>query len=173
MFAVVIKGAPGIPEEARKAPISLLHFIYLAQLPYASDRSIRALQAALQAFHRNKHIFVDSKDCSCIDFHGIPKFHSLEHYEKLIRSKGSPDGFNTEAPERLHIEFAKRAYRSTNKHEYTIQMVRWLRRQCGMNMEDSYQTWRASLLWKVRSKDDDVGGGTSFIPYLCIDSLAR
>ncbi|KAJ7906533.1 hypothetical protein B0H13DRAFT_1880510 [Mycena leptocephala] len=40
----------------------------------------------------------------------IPKIHSLEHYEPSIRLFGSADGFNTESPERLHIDYAKNAY---------------------------------------------------------------
>ncbi|EMD34441.1 hypothetical protein CERSUDRAFT_75980 [Gelatoporia subvermispora B] len=41
----------------------------------------------------------------------------------------SADGFNTESPERLHIDYAKDAYRASNRHNYVIQMVTWLHRQ--------------------------------------------
>jgi len=32
------------------------------------------------------------------------------HYTTSIHLFGSADGFNTELPERLHIDFAKKAY---------------------------------------------------------------
>jgi hypothetical protein len=33
------------------------------------------------------------------------------------------DGYNTEFPECLHIDFAKEAYDASNKHDYTEQMA--------------------------------------------------
>lgn len=152
IFTVVIKGAPKVSPEARKAAVALLHFIYLAQLPCQSDRSIKALQTALQQFHKYKHVFVDSAGKICKGFHGIPKFHSLEHYARLILSKGSPDGFSTEAPERLHIEFAKKAFRATNKHEFIVQMIRWLQRQSSLDLARSY------LEWCISRSSDDIHG---------------
>lgn len=151
VFAVVIRGAPGVSAEARKAAVALLHFIYLAQLPCQSDRTVKALYVALQQFHKYKHVFIGNAPNGkemCKGFHRIPKFHSLEHYMHLIQSKGSPDGFNSEAPERLHIEFAKKAYRATNKQEFVIQMVRWLRRRDGMSKQRAYVEW-----WRKRRKN--------------------
>jgi hypothetical protein len=37
------------------------------------------------------------------------------HYVTCIRALGLADGYNTESPERLHIDFAKEAYRASNK----------------------------------------------------------
>ncbi|KAI0685465.1 hypothetical protein BC835DRAFT_1421211 [Cytidiella melzeri] len=54
---------------------------------------------------------------------------------------GSADGYSTEAPKRLHINYTKDAYRASNKHNYTIQMVNWLRRQEVVDFFDSYLEW--------------------------------
>ncbi|KAJ7673082.1 hypothetical protein DFH06DRAFT_1319290 [Mycena polygramma] len=52
----------------------------------------------------------------------------MERYVGLIRLFGSADGYNTESPERLHIDCAKNAYRASNKRDYIVQMTNWLRR---------------------------------------------
>ncbi|KAJ7699003.1 hypothetical protein B0H17DRAFT_1158261 [Mycena rosella] len=71
----------------------------------------------------------------------IPKVHSLDHYEHLIRLFGSADGFNTESPERLHIDYAKNAYRASNRKDYIEQMTLWLERQEGVARFGAYLDW--------------------------------
>jgi len=51
----------------------------------------------------------------------------MMHYAASVRLFGSLDGFNTELPERLHIDYAKKAYRASNKRNYVTQMTTWLR----------------------------------------------
>ena len=59
----------------------------------------------------------------------IPKIHQMLHYAEAIRSHGTADGYNTEASERLHIDYAKEGYRASNKKDYIKQMTVWLGRQ--------------------------------------------
>ncbi|KAG1819371.1 hypothetical protein EV424DRAFT_1539845 [Suillus variegatus] len=80
------------------------------------------MQAALVSFHTNKGVFVEHRICLF----------------------GSADGFNTELPERLHIDFAKCVYRVSNHHDYVIQMTMWLHRQESIYLQDAYLHWRAS-----------------------------
>ncbi|KAF9545927.1 hypothetical protein CPC08DRAFT_596753, partial [Agrocybe pediades] len=68
----------------------------------------------------------------------IPKLHNVSHYPDFIRELGSTDGYNTEAPERLHIDYAKTAYRASNKRDYTEQMAGWLQRQESIWIKESY-----------------------------------
>ncbi|KAG2139865.1 uncharacterized protein EDB93DRAFT_1090011, partial [Suillus bovinus] len=77
---------------------------YYVQFHSHTLQSLNALQYALDEFHEHEHIFVDLGVCG--DFN-IPKLHSMVHYVESIKSRGSADGFNTEFPERLHIDFAK------------------------------------------------------------------
>ena len=53
----------------------------------------------------------------------------MQHYISSIISHGSADGYSTESPEQLHIDFAKLAYRASNKKGYIKQMTKWLTRQ--------------------------------------------
>lgn len=126
------------PAEATKAARALLDFIYFAQYKSLDDEQLAKMDDALAMFHQHKHIF--ERNGIRGDFN-IPKLHSIVHYTYLIRQFGTPDGYNTESPERLHIDFAKQAYRASNKRDYTIQMTRWLSRQESVHKRRSYLEW--------------------------------
>lgn len=66
---------------------------------------------------------------------------ALQHYLRLIKSLGTADGYNTKAPEHLHIDYAKDAYRASNKRDYVIQMVRWLCQQEAVDFFSEYLIW--------------------------------
>ncbi|KAJ7185384.1 hypothetical protein C8R46DRAFT_981964 [Mycena filopes] len=118
---------------------ALIDFIYYAQLQSHTNKTLDALQAALDTFHVNKQVIIDLK---IREHFNIPKFHSLQHYVDAIRRLGSADGYNTESPERLHIDFAKKAYRASNRRDYTEQMALWLQRQEAVALRVSYIQWR-------------------------------
>ncbi len=80
-------------------------------------------------------------DLNIREHFNIPKFHAIQHYVESIRRLGSADGYNTESPERLHIDFAKKAYRASNRRDYTEQMALWLQRQEAMALRTSYLQW--------------------------------
>ncbi|KAF8134816.1 hypothetical protein EV363DRAFT_1447582 [Boletus edulis] len=127
-------------QDVISASRALLDFIYLAQYQSHTDATILALQAALDNFHHHKEIFVD------LGYHkhfNIPKFHSLTHYVSTIRSLGSLDGFNSEHSERLHIDYAKKAYAKSNRRDYTAQMTKWLQRQEAEDLEAVYPSDKA------------------------------
>ncbi|KAJ7688633.1 hypothetical protein B0H17DRAFT_1135597 [Mycena rosella] len=94
---------------------------------------------ALDTFHANKQIFIDLQGRK--NHFNIPKVHSLDHYEHLICLFGSADGFNTESPERLHIDYAKNAYRASNRKNYIEQMTLWLEHQEGVARFGAYLDW--------------------------------
>jgi hypothetical protein len=64
------------------------------------------------------------------------------HYVRTIRQLGSADGYNTEGSERLHIDYAKEAYRASNRRDYVEQMTKWLRRQEAVHQYAAYLSWR-------------------------------
>ncbi|KAJ3557075.1 hypothetical protein NM688_g1669 [Phlebia brevispora] len=102
----------------------MLDFIYLAQYLIHSDDSLQALDNALRHFHENKYIFVDMGVHQ--DFN-IPKLHYCsKHWHQQVEFFGIADNFNTEFTECLHIDFAKEAYRATNKKNEYSQMTLWL-----------------------------------------------
>jgi hypothetical protein len=50
------------------------------------------------------------------------------HYMHYIRELGTPDGFNTELPERLHIPYAKHGFHASNKKDVIKQMATYIQR---------------------------------------------
>ena len=105
---------------------ALLDFLYLAQYQCHTSPTLDRLQDALSVFHNNRDIFID---LGVREHFNIPKFHSLTHYLASIRLFGTTDNYNTEQTERLHIDFAKDAYRATNHKDIYPQMTTWLQRR--------------------------------------------
>ncbi|THH16161.1 hypothetical protein EUX98_g9347, partial [Antrodiella citrinella] len=159
VFGCILPGAvqPGVVYAA----LALLDFIYYAQLRSHTTRTLAALRDALKRFHQHKGIFID---LAIRQHFNIPKIHSMEHYVAMIEALGSADGYNTESPERLHIEFAKNAYRATNRKEYVIQMTTWLCRQEALYTFSAYLLWTGGKLHPSEPEDPDqrrdVDGGS-------------
>lgn len=119
---------------------AILDFIYLSQLHRHTSDSLTALQSSLDAFHANKTVFIEL-EARLPEHFNISKIHKMLHYPDAIPSMGSADGFNTEAPERLHIDYAKAAYRASNRRNYVEQMTVWLRRQEAVDRRTAYLDW--------------------------------
>ncbi|KAG1760626.1 hypothetical protein EDD22DRAFT_980541 [Suillus occidentalis] len=111
-----IVDAPGAPAGVIRATRSLLDFLEIAQYQSHTEATLGYLADALDEFHANKDVFINLGACNSEDFN-FAKLHSLEHYANSIRRFGTTDNYNTEATERLHIDYAKDAYRATNKKE--------------------------------------------------------
>ncbi|KAG2357594.1 hypothetical protein BDR07DRAFT_1297429 [Suillus spraguei] len=100
----------------------------------------------------------------CREFEGVvlTKFHNIQQQLEEAGSSGphgSADGFNTEFPERLHIDFTKNAYRVTNQKDYVAQMTRWLAHQEAVDQFDAYLDWMLKRgLDDEQIKADDDGG---------------
>ncbi|KAJ7659560.1 hypothetical protein DFH06DRAFT_1089760 [Mycena polygramma] len=147
----------GVMAGAVSAPVltvvkSLIDFFYYAQFQSHTSTTLDALQSSLDTFHAHKDILIE---LGVREHFNIPKIHSLQHYVDGIRLLGSADGYNTEAPERLHIDFAKKAYRSSNKRDYTAQMTVWLQRQEAFALRHSYLDWLDKTLATQALEEDD------------------
>lgn len=118
---------------------ALLDFLYLAQYQCHTSDTLDRMHDALSAFHNNKDIFVDLE---VRDHFNIPKVHSLTHYVPSIRLFGTTDNYNTEQTERLHIDFAKDAYRATNRKDIYSQMTAWLQRREKIQLHKRIIDWR-------------------------------
>jgi hypothetical protein len=126
------------PTRLVRAVRALLDFLYLAQYQcHTSDTLIR-LHDALAVFHNNKAIFTD---LGARENFNLPKLHSLTHYMSSISLFGTTDNYNTEQSERLHIDFAKDAYRATNRKDVYTQMTTWLQRREKILIQTSFITW--------------------------------
>jgi hypothetical protein len=99
---------------------ALIDFIYYSQIQLQTSKTLAALESCLKTFHEHKDILIKAE----IRPHfNIPKLHAILHYLNAIRALGSTDGYNSESPERLHIDFAKEGYRASNRRDYIEQMA--------------------------------------------------
>ncbi|PBK68122.1 hypothetical protein ARMSODRAFT_988855 [Armillaria solidipes] len=144
---------------------STLDFIYFTSLHSHTSHMLASLSHALNELHRVKDIFIETGER---EHFNIPKFHAMQHYVTLIRRFGSADGFNTESPEHLHIDYAKEAYRASNRRDYTIQMTRWLSRQEAVDKFSTYLDWCQAGKYDM----NDNGSVNLLLPGLTIPSAS-
>ncbi|KAI6010391.1 hypothetical protein BKA83DRAFT_4068620 [Pisolithus microcarpus] len=149
---------------------ALLDFIYYAQFQKHTDVTLGAMQDSLKTFHEYKHVLIELEVRQ--DFN-VPKLHSLQHYVASIRALGSADGYNTEYPERLHIDYAKEAYQASNKHDYVEQMALWLQRQEAVCYKSAYLDWRKAGKCSPLAERDTVSPGSSFVPVIAYYKVAK
>jgi hypothetical protein len=121
-----------------KAVRAILDFLYHAQFPVHSTDTLYSLHDALERFHLNKQVFVDLGIRNNFE---LPKLHFAKHYVALIKSLGTPDNYNTEYTERLHIDYAKNAYAATNHKDEFSQMTIWLERKEKILRHDKHVQW--------------------------------
>jgi hypothetical protein len=145
-----------LDDRAIQAVRAALDFIYYSSLQSHTSATLAALSQSLTDFHTHRNVFIETGARNPPHFN-VPKIHSIEHYVELIHRFGSADGFNTESPERLHIDYAKDAYRASNGRDYTIQMTNWLRRQEAVDRFSAYLEWSRN----GGSKSDDATRPTS------------
>ncbi|KAH7335918.1 hypothetical protein B0J17DRAFT_695764 [Rhizoctonia solani] len=105
----------------------LLDFMYRSHLGSMVGDDVDAMEDLLQTFHNHKEVFEELGPVATNKgFHGTPKIHMISHYMHLICELGTPDKYNTETSERLHIDFAKLGYQVSNKVNMTKQMVLYI-----------------------------------------------
>jgi hypothetical protein len=151
-FVVVMAGA--VNDEVLTVICAIIDFIYFSQLHSHTTKTLASLQQSLETFHAHKTVFIN---LGIRETFNIPKFHNIQHYVDSIYSLGSADGYNTELPERLHIDFAKSAYLASNKRDFLEQMAIWLQRQEAIFLHSAYIAWRhpeAVLTDNFREEDD-------------------
>lgn len=97
------------------AVCAIFDFIYFAHFEVHTESSLQEMENALAAFHSNKDIFIMHSICK---YFNIAKLHSTGHYAQLIHLLGTADGYSTEGPERLYIDYAKLGYKASNRKRY-------------------------------------------------------
>ncbi|KAI1782117.1 hypothetical protein LXA43DRAFT_906712, partial [Ganoderma leucocontextum] len=159
MERVFLGAVAGAATDARVTQTvrAALDYIHYAHYQTHTDRSLDSLHTSWLDYHKEKAVFVELGIRKDFNF---PKGHSTEHYEPSIRAVGTADGYSTEHPERLHIDYAKLAYGASNKQStYIKQMTKWLDRQEAVHRFSSYLAWslpaRHSKLPEDDSEDAD------------------
>lgn len=92
----------------------------------------------------SRHLNADHSSSAGGNFN-LPKLHSPLHYSPAIPEIGTTDNCNTETTERLHIDYAKEAYRATNKKDFLEQMVTWLARVEKILQHVIHVDWRLGV----------------------------
>jgi len=159
-FLVAIAGHSSVPPEALRATRAGLDFIYLAQYRSHTESTLVQLMNYNAIFHQYKDVFIKlgarRGKKGVIHHFNIPKLHTHHHYPEFIRSFGGTGNFCTEASERYHIEYAKKAYRGVSRNNFAEQMVRWLDRREKLEYFNRYLKWRlADGQQIVFSEEDD------------------
>jgi len=135
-FVGLMAGA--VNDEVLTVIRAVIDFIYFSQLHSHTTKTLTSLQQSLETFHEHKDVFIE---LGIRQHFNIPKLHNIQHYIDAIYSLGSADGYNTELPERLHIDFAKSAYLASNKRDFLEQMAIWLQRQEAILLRSAYLAW--------------------------------
>jgi hypothetical protein len=104
-----------LPVSVGKVPLkmsqlvrSLVDFTFLAHASSLTEDDLDEMKWSLAKFHKLKPMMISNgfyKSSRRFDL--IPKIHMLSHYMASIRELGTPDRYNTEGPEHLHIHYAK------------------------------------------------------------------
>ena len=152
IFLGVIAGA--VDERVIRVVRAVVDFISYARFEVHTESSLEKMDRAWSTIHENKKIFLD---LGIRKGFNIPKFHSIIHYVSSIRSHGTLDGYNTESPERLHIDFAKVPFRAGNKKDYTAQMATWMSRHDAVRRHDMFLRWAKGKGIIENEEDGDNG----------------
>ncbi|KAF6227509.1 hypothetical protein HO173_012249 [Letharia columbiana] len=112
--------------DALHAGRAILDLVILARYRSHDDDTIRYLLAALARIDLLKEVFRAYRPLDKTTGKGhfnFPKFHSISHLPEMIQSFGPPDGLTTQTGEKAHVEFFKKYYGLTNKHDNYIEQI--------------------------------------------------
>jgi hypothetical protein len=107
----------------------IIDFSYLAHMAAMTGSDLEELDGALQTFHQYKSALITTGIMLQKSFNDIPKLHMLSHYTFSIHQLGTLDGYSTESPKHLHIEFAKEPWQKSNKKVPLPQMIKFVQHQ--------------------------------------------
>ncbi|KAG9077039.1 hypothetical protein FS749_011127 [Ceratobasidium sp. UAMH 11750] len=147
---------------------AMLDHMYQAHTARMTEDELEEMEGAWREFHQLKgSIMRAGALTSAKSFNRISKLHTVGHWTPSIRELGTPDGYNSEAPEHLHIEYAKEPWRSSNGVDALPQMIKFIQRQEAVRMHRAHMdAWLALIKRKLTIIDsggdedgDDDGGG--------------
>ncbi|CAE6449083.1 unnamed protein product [Rhizoctonia solani] len=128
----------GLTPEKTQLARSLVDFMYRAHAASLTESDLAVMDDDLRVFHEQKDLLVGPIFKSDDRFNKIAKLHMLRHWTHSIRQLGTPDAYNTEGPEHLHIEYAKVPWRASNKVKPLPQMITYIQRQNAIRIHGAY-----------------------------------
>lgn len=109
-----------VPSEMVRALRALIDFIYIARHDIIDTNSLKAMDDALECFHKYRKVFME---CGVRLSFDLPRQHSLIHYHKHIRAFGAPNGVCSSITESKHIKAVKEPWRRSNRFDALNQML--------------------------------------------------
>ncbi|KAG8733915.1 hypothetical protein FRC10_012066 [Ceratobasidium sp. 414] len=129
VFLPLLAEHEDLPKDLVAFMRALLDFSHIARAARLTDGELEELRQALSEMHRLKHVLVSLgiyERLGRLDH--IPKWHMISHYADSIRELGTPDGYNMEGPEYLHIVYMKTGWAASNKHDAIPQIIEYCER---------------------------------------------
>ncbi|KAG8760893.1 hypothetical protein FRC11_014741 [Ceratobasidium sp. 423] len=157
MMKVFLPVASDTNHQVFAATLALLKFTYLAHSSTLTETELDQMDQQLNIFHQHKDVFEEWLK-SERGFHNLPKLHGLQHYTHAIWMLGTPDGYNTELPERLHIDITKTGFRASNKVDgtETEQMTIYIQRMEAIAKQQAHLTfWDRPVDFDEDDSEDD------------------
>ncbi|KAG8700080.1 hypothetical protein FRC11_013227, partial [Ceratobasidium sp. 423] len=136
----------------------LIDFMYRAQAPSLTESDLDVMDNDLRIFHHHKGLLVGPVYDKVKHFDKIAKLHMLRHWTHTIRELGTPDGYNTEGPEHLHIEYAKVPWRALNKVKPLPQMVTYIQYDPPDDFEDADEASLEDVIGRELCRDPESLG---------------
>ncbi|KAG8773834.1 hypothetical protein FRC12_002290 [Ceratobasidium sp. 428] len=139
VFVPLLAEHPDLPDDLITFVRSLIDFSYIARAARLTEDELEELREAHATMHRLKQVLVRAKIYKSTDrLANIPKWHMLSHYFDSIRELGTPDGYNTESPEYLHIVYVKRGWEASNKRNAIPQIIEYCQRLEALRIHRAY-----------------------------------
>ncbi|KAF8595747.1 hypothetical protein BDV93DRAFT_456186, partial [Ceratobasidium sp. AG-I] len=139
VFLPLLAKHRGVSDDLAAMIRAMLDFAYLAHSARLTDAEVQEMRDAHERMHLKKRSLVSSRIYEGLwRFDRIPKWHMISHYADSICELGTPDGYNTESPEYLHIVYVKRAFAASNKRDAIPQIIQYCQRLEALRIHRAY-----------------------------------
>lgn len=119
MYIPVLVGH--VPPEVIRTLRAFLDFCYIARRDVIDTSAITQLEHALEEFKEHRTVFVEEGIRN--GSYDPPRQHSLDHYARMIREFGAPNGLCSSITESKHIKAVKEPWRRSNRFNALQQMI--------------------------------------------------
>lgn len=110
-----------VPVEMVQTMAAFLDFCYIVRRDVIDTDDLQELQDTLECFHHYREIF---EQCGVRpEGFNLPRQHSLNHYLKLIRAFGAPNGVCSSITESKHIKAIKEPWRCSSWYQALGQII--------------------------------------------------
>jgi hypothetical protein len=118
---------------------AILELIFRSHAVWMTEGELADMERVWARFHRLKPVVVKLGGLpKMARFYKITKLHMVSHRPQSIHDLGTPDGYNTEAPKHLHMEFVKELWKHSNGVEALPQMIKYIQRQDARRIQQAH-----------------------------------